>query len=155
MAVIYASYALAFIPSRVPLLRVSKGLRTTVDAHLFHREVPVLRKSGGSLRMGFFDSIIKSVGLPVQKDGFQPVSDVDNAKTVDSYMKRVEEKITPLEGKIEKLSDDELKAKTTEFRSRLQVGTFFSLLMYSVNRLKQSQIPFCRLASISPALGGC
>jgi hypothetical protein len=123
------SHASAFIPSHGPLLRVSKGM-SKLDSYRCHREVPVLRKSC-ALRMGFFDSIIKSVGLPVQKEGFQPVSDVDNAKTVEQYLKRVEEQITPLEAKIEKLSDDELKAKTAEFRNRLQVG--FNFLSITVN----------------------
>ena len=114
---IYSVYP--FVPTNSPLLRVSKVLKSVEPAR-GHREM-VLRKATTSLKMGFFDNIIKSVGLPVSKDGAQPVSDAENSKIVEQYMKRVEDRITPLEAKIEKLSDDELKAKTNEFRSRLQV----------------------------------
>ncbi len=99
--------------------------------------------------MGFFDSIIKSVGLPVQKEGFQPVSDVENSKTVEQYMKRVDEKITPLEAKIEKLSDDELKAKTTEFRSRLQVKSSFPVVCTDYRTRDETQPPTAVVFSMS------
>lgn len=41
---------------------------------------------------------------------------------VNAYMKRVADKINVLEDTIEMLSDDQLKAKTTEFRSKIQVN---------------------------------
>jgi preprotein translocase subunit SecA len=41
---------------------------------------------------------------------------------VNKYLQRVTEKINPLEDVIEQLSDEQLKAKTAEFRTKLQVS---------------------------------
>ena len=128
MLLCYSSIVTPFHFAASPLLKASKALKTLESARC-RKDVISLRKPS-ALRMGFFDTIIKSVGLPVQKDGPQTVSIEENEKIVQQYMKRVEEQITPLEAKIEKLSDAELKAKTDEFRSRLQVVLDFHPIFF-------------------------
>jgi len=71
--------------------------------------------------MGLLDSITKSIRKEEPTTLFA-VGDEENQRKVDAYVKRVEQGITVLEDDIEKLSDEELKAKTQEFRDRLKAG---------------------------------
>ena len=80
--------------------------------------------------MGLLDGLTKSIGLGGQSapTTLFAVGDEENQKTVDAYTLRVEKEINVLEDQIEKLSDEELKAKTQEFRNRLKDGVAVDLV---------------------------
>ena len=73
------------------------------------------------LQMGLFDTLKKTVGIG---EDLKPGSmgDAQNREIVDAYISRVEENMNPLEDGYEKLSDEELTAKTEMFRARLAKG---------------------------------
>jgi preprotein translocase subunit SecA len=74
--------------------------------------------------MGIFDTLKKTVGL-VDKEMETVVFGVgtpENQKLVEGYLARVEQKINSQEDALEKLSDEQLKAKTAEFRAQLAKG---------------------------------
>jgi len=73
------------------------------------------------LQMGLFDTLKKTVGMG---EDLKPgsIGDSQNREIVDAYISRVEENMNPLEDAYEKLSDEELKAKTAMFRARLAKG---------------------------------
>ena len=73
------------------------------------------------LQMGLFDTLKKTVGIG---EDLKPGSmgDAQNREIVDAYISRVEENMNPLEDGYEKLSDEELAAKTEMFRARLAKG---------------------------------
>ncbi|KAJ1491476.1 protein translocase subunit SecA, chloroplastic [Baffinella frigidus] len=50
------------------------------------------------------------------------IGDSENREIVDAYISRVEEKMNPLEDALEKMSDEDLTAKTAMFRARLAKG---------------------------------
>mmetsp|Transcript_26866 Transcript_26866/g.62213 ORF Transcript_26866/g.62213 Transcript_26866/m.62213 type:complete len:997 (+) Transcript_26866:53-3043(+) len=99
-------------------------------SHRAHSVAPSLRSPAGrSLRtmpwkktpmqMGIFDAIKESVGIaPV---GIDPKTSPENQQMVSTYMARAS-KINDLEDAYEALSDEELKAKTDEFRAKLDGG---------------------------------
>jgi hypothetical protein len=79
--------------------------------------------SGGmQLRMGLFDTLAKTVGIGAEETKVGSIGDAENRAIVDAYIARVEEKINPLEDVLEKVSDEELKAKTAQFKERLAKG---------------------------------
>jgi hypothetical protein len=99
------------------------------------RPMQLRRPASTSLRMGLFDVLKESVGLtPV---GIDPRTSKENQAVVAKYLKRVEEKINVLEDEIEKLSDEQLKAKTLEFRARLKV---FHLLLPGLCFFRQMHV---------------
>ena len=67
--------------------------------------------------MGIFDSLKKLVGGPESQEQITQ----DNDKQIKSYLKVVDQ-VNALESNYEKLSNEELVAKTTEFRTRLSQG---------------------------------
>eukprot|EP01031_Cornospumella_fuschlensis_P042587 gene42587-52036_t len=66
-----------------------------------------------TLRMGLLDGF--------KKMDFNQALAVENDKTMKVYLQNVE-KINALEEAFEKLSDDELRMKTAEFKDRLKGG---------------------------------
>lgn len=72
------------------------------------------------LRMGLLDGLKKMVGF---EDNSVSVSQLieDNDKLMARYLKRLD-RINLLEPQIEKLSNEELRAKTSEFRQRVRSG---------------------------------
>eukprot|EP01041_Mallomonas_annulata_P006005 gene6005-12107_t len=78
-----------------------------------------------TLKMGLFDGLKKIVGVTDTTEALV----MENENTLKDYMKIVT-KINNLEDSFEKLSNDELQAKTDEFRKRLRSGeTLNSLLV--------------------------
>ena len=77
------------------------------------------------LHMGLLDGLKNMVGVP------DPTKSLlqENDKQLKTYMQQVE-KINDLEAEIEKLSNDQLRTKTDEFRQRLRQGnTLDSILV--------------------------
>lgn len=73
------------------------------------------------LQMGLFDTLKEKVGMGGElKPG--SIGDSENREIVDAYISRVEEKMNPLEDALEKMSDEDLTAKTAMFRARLAKG---------------------------------
>jgi len=86
--------------------------------------LPVAKRLGGAgvqLQMGLFDTLKEKVGMGGElKPG--SIGDSENREIVDAYISRVEEKMNPLEDALEKMSDEDLTAKTAMFRARLAKG---------------------------------
>jgi hypothetical protein len=111
---------------------LEKGIGSVVAPS---RAMQLRKPSSTVLRMGLFDALKESVGLtPI---GIDPRTSKENQALVAKYVKRVEEKINVLEDEIEKLSDDQLKAKTGEFRARLKVAFSFFFLVFSLFALDE------------------
>mmetsp|Transcript_19540 Transcript_19540/g.18872 ORF Transcript_19540/g.18872 Transcript_19540/m.18872 type:complete len:1035 (-) Transcript_19540:297-3401(-) len=108
--------------SAIPLLLVAV-LVSNINAFVTNR-MPVNWKTSVAskvdsmqLRMGLFDGLKKMVGVVDQGEALVQ----DNDKTLKVYMQNVE-KINAIEDEYEKFSNEQLKAKTEEFRKRLRAG---------------------------------
>eukprot|EP00960_Hanusia_phi_P065036 765983-Hanusia_phi.AAC.4 len=115
------------LPLARPRALASSSLSPPLASHTF--SIPGLRKRQGSvgLRMGLFDTVAKSFGMGKEEATSEGgvvfgVGTAENQKFVQELLTRVEKKINVLEDEIEKLSDDQLRAKTEEFKKRLQGG---------------------------------
>jgi preprotein translocase subunit SecA len=108
--------------SAIPLLLVAV-LVSNINAFVSNR-MPMNWKTNVAsrvdpmqLRMGLFDGLKKMVGVVDQGEALVQ----DNDKTLKVYMQNVE-KINAIEDEYEKFSNEQLKAKTEEFRKRLKAG---------------------------------
>lgn len=77
-----------------------------------------------SIKMGFLDSFKKIVGAQSTEEALS----VDNDKQLKLYVQTVE-KINALEEVYEKLSDEQLQAKTQEFRRQIKNGANIDSLL--------------------------
>jgi hypothetical protein len=127
-----ASSSVSSLLLRSQRMGLEKGISSVVPPS---RAMQLRKPSSTALRMGLFDALKESVGLtPI---GIDPRTSKENQAQVAKYVKRVEEKINVLEDEIEKFSDDQLKAKTGEFRARLKVISLFICLVFSMEALWQ------------------
>lgn len=76
------------------------------------------------LEMGLLDGLKKIVGVQDKEDAIA----MNNEKLIKNYMLKVT-KINELEPEIEKLSNDELRGKTDEFRKRIRSGESLDSLL--------------------------
>ena len=106
-------------------LGMSAGLRVTPSRFVFDRQgsSPGLHRTLAPLRMGLLDGLMKSASA----DPIKALTN-ENEGLLKQYMSVVE-KVNALEDSIEKLDNGQLRAKTEEFRKRLDSGASLDSLL--------------------------